>query len=67
MLLKDSPYVYLRLLYNVRIYIVFPTIEDYIAIPPAEDYIVIHSTEDCSMIPAIASSILLNVLPCNFT
>ena len=61
MLLKGLPYVYSRLLYNVSLYIVFPTMEDCIAILPAEDYIVIHSTEDCFMIPAVGSSMLLNV------
>jgi len=64
------------LLYNVRIYIAFPTIEGCIATPPANDYIVIPSivdcivipsTEDCFMIGLFASSFfLLNVLLCTF-
>ena len=57
MLVSDS-------LYNVRIHIVLPTVQDCIAIPSAEDYNVIHSTKDCSMIPLFASSMLFSVLLC---
>ena len=55
-----------ELLYNVRIYIAFPTVDDYIAIPSAEDCTAILSTEDCFMIPVCASPMLLNVLSLKF-
>ena len=48
-----------ELLCNVRIYIVFPTIEGYIVIPSAEDCTVILATGDCLMIPLFASSTCL--------
>ena len=51
-------------LYNVRIHIVLPTVQDCIVIPSAEDYAVIHSTKDRFMILLFASSMLLNVLLC---
>ena len=57
MLVSDS-------LYNVRIHIVLPTVQDCIVIPSAEDYNVMHSTKDCFMIPLFASSMFLNVLLC---
>ena len=57
MLVSDS-------LYNVKIHIVLPTVQECIVIPSAEDDTVIHSTKDCFMIPLFASSMLLNVLLC---
>ena len=62
-------------MYDVRIYIVLPTIEDYIAIPSTEDCMMSLSTQDCFMspstkdcftIPLFASFNLLNVLAYNF-
>ena len=59
-LLEDLPYTfYLKiclmvlyeLLCNVRIYIVFPTIEDDFAI---------HSTEDCIAVPSIVDCIAIS-------
>ena len=48
-----------ELLYNVRTYIVIPTIHKYIAISFVEDYNVILATGDCLMIPLFASSTCL--------
>jgi hypothetical protein len=64
-LLKDLSYTFhlkilfmliYELLYDVRTYIVIPTINKYIAICSVEDYNVIFATGDCLMIPLFASS-----------
>ena len=51
--------LFYHLLYNVRTYIVLPTMGNYIAIPSAEDYSAILATGDCLMIPLVVSSICL--------
>ena len=65
---KDLPYTFhlqivfmllYELLYNVKTYMVIPTINKYMAISSVEDYNVILATGDCLMIPLFASSTCL--------
>ena len=65
---KDLPYtfhlkiwvmLFSELLYNVRTYIVIPTINNYIVSSSVEDYNVILATGDCLTIPVFASSTCL--------
>ena len=55
MLVSDSNY-------NIRIYIVLPTVQDFIMIPSIEQYNIIYSAEDYFMIILFILSILPNIL-----